>query len=88
MIDKKLYKAVSALVCKYVENPDVICTISTYVTGHICVSFNVWSGEGIDRKYVGTVHKHIYSFEDYLKNKDAIVDEIEQLLNKNNGNRT
>ena len=80
MIDKKTYKAVSTIVCKYVENPDVICTITTYVAGHIGVSFNVWSGEGIDRKYVGTVHKHIYSFEDYLQKKDAIADEIEHLL--------
>ena len=80
MIDKKTYKAVSNLVCKYVENPDVISTITTYVAGHIGVSFNVWSGEGLSRKYVGTVNKHIYNFEDYLKLKDSIVDEVEHLL--------
>ena len=44
----------------------------------------MWSGEGIDRKYVGTVHKHIYSFEDYLQKKDAIVDKIARVANNAN----
>ena len=88
MIDKKLYKAVSAIACKYVENPDVIVSISSYVAGHISLSFNIWSGEGIDRKYVGTVAKSIHNWDIFMAIKDKIVDEVEQLLNKNNGIRT
>ena len=88
MIDKKTYKAVSNLVLKYVENTDVISTITSFVGGHIRISFNIWSGIGSDRRYVGTVSEHIYSLEDYNEKEDSIVEKVENLLNQRNGIRT
>jgi len=85
MVTKKLMHDVITFCNNYIDNDNIIITITKYAT-YLHVNIAVWTldKEKYINQYIGSISKHIHDEVEFNKLKETIKNEVFALLTKLN----